>query len=776
MLANEELAYQNEEKDKRANELAIANKEKDKRANELAIANKEKDKRADELVLANEELAYQNEEKDKRADELAIANKEKDKRADELAIANEEKDKRANELVLANKELAYQNQEKDKRANELVLANKEKEKRADEFAITNKEKDTQADELVRANKELAYQKELDWYRSQIERVSEDWTLFIDTANAPIFGINAYGKINEWNQQSEYITGFTKHEVIGQDLVADFIADDYKVSVAEVLAKALKGEETVNYEFPLFTRTGDRVDVLLNSTTRRDASGTIVGVVGVGQDITELNKVRVEQASIAKELIQLIDTANAPIFGIDAYGRVNEWNQQSEQITGFTKQEVMGTNLVTELISAGYRKSVDEVLQKALNGIETSNYEFPMYTKQEQKLVMVLLNATTRRNANGEVIGVVGVGQDITELDSYRSEMEKKVKERTRLLDAIFTMSPDGFVLIDSESTIAYTNPAFLEMTGLTDAMLVGRGTDIFDEIMTSLLDRDLESDPYFTDGHKNGDYTINLRRPNSRTLSCSHRTMYSLTGSRDGQAIYFRDITSETEVDKMKSNFLSTAAHELRTPLASIYGFSELLLNRVYDQAESMEMIETIHRQSLRLKQLLDELLDLSRIESRAGKDFYMMKDTIEKVVKDSCVDAEGAYKGRKVDHESSNHWPQLSFDSEKMHQVFINLLSNGFKYSTQNDKVILRTKTRYLAGEHQFGICIIDNGIGMAPQQLARLGERFYRADQSGAVRGTGLGVTLVKEIVEIHGGTVDFVTSKGNGMEVTVWLPIVN
>jgi signal transduction histidine kinase len=226
----------------------------------------------------------------------------------------------------------------------------------------------------------------------------------------------------------------------------------------------------------------------------------------------------------------------------------------------------------------------------------------------------------------------------------------------------------------------------------------------------------------------------------------------------------------------MKSDFLSTAAHELRTPLASIYGFSELLLNRTYEQEASVEMIEIIHRQSLRLKQLLDELLDLSRIESRAGKDFYMVKNTIEKVVKDSCIDAEGAYKGRKVEDESSNYWPQLSFDGEKMHQVFINLLSNGFKYSTKSDRVILRTKTRYAEGEHQFGICIIDNGIGMAPQQLARLGERFYRADESDAVRGTGLGVTLVKEIVEIHGGAVDFVTSKGNGMEVTVWLPIVN
>lgn len=122
-----------------------------------------------------------------------------------------------------------------------------------------------------------------------ERIANDLTQLIDTANAPIFGIDAEGRVNEWNQTAERITGFTKDEVMGEDLVGRYITDDYKESVKEVLDKALAGEQTANYEFPLFTKSGDRVDVLLNSTTRRDATGKIVGVVGVGQDITETKK-------------------------------------------------------------------------------------------------------------------------------------------------------------------------------------------------------------------------------------------------------------------------------------------------------------------------------------------------------------------------------------------------------------------------------------------------------------------------------------------------------
>jgi signal transduction histidine kinase len=157
LIANEKLAFQNEENEKRAAELIIAdaklayqNEERKKRAAELIIANEElafqnaeKEKRAAELIIANHELLFQNEEKEKRAVELIIANKE-------LAFQNEEKEKRAAELIIANKELLFQNEEKEKRAVELIIANKE-------LAFQNEEKEKRAAELIIANKELAFQ-------------------------------------------------------------------------------------------------------------------------------------------------------------------------------------------------------------------------------------------------------------------------------------------------------------------------------------------------------------------------------------------------------------------------------------------------------------------------------------------------------------------------------------------------------------------------------------------------------------------------------------------
>ena len=110
---------------------------------------------------------------------------------------------------------------------------------------------------------------------------------------------------------------------GRYLVRDFIIDEYKIAVNAVLSKALQGMETDNFEFPFITKSGQRVEVLLNATTRRDATNKVVGVVGVGQDITELKRGKAELQRVANDLRLLIDTANAPIFGIDADGNVNE---------------------------------------------------------------------------------------------------------------------------------------------------------------------------------------------------------------------------------------------------------------------------------------------------------------------------------------------------------------------------------------------------------------------------------------------------------------------
>lgn len=146
---------------------------------------------------------------------------------------------------------------------------------------------------------------------------------------------------------------------------------------------------------------------------RDAEGRPKEIVGSCIDIDDRRRAENAAQAAANDLRRLIETANAPIFGKDVRGKVNEWNRSAERLTGFSKEDVFDRDLV-DFVSPGYKLAVKEVLDRALRGVETENFEFPLETKDGRR-VTVLLNAGTRRGAEGEITGMVGVGQDITQL-------------------------------------------------------------------------------------------------------------------------------------------------------------------------------------------------------------------------------------------------------------------------------------------------------------------------------------------------------------------------
>ncbi|RMX66474.1 hypothetical protein DD238_002373 [Peronospora effusa] len=253
-----------------------------------------------------------------------------------------------------------------------------------------------------------------------ERIAQEqeYIRLIDTANAPIFGVDSEGRVNIWNKKAAEIMQYTTDAVMGEKLVEKFITKDYQEAVSNVLSEALNGVETANFEFPLITKTGRRVEILLNATPRYNEHGVVIGMVGIGQDITE----RIAQE---QEYTRLIDTANAPIFGVDINGRVNIWNRKAAETTQYMNAEVLGKDLVAEFISEEYRDPVRCVLKKAFQGVETANFEFPLITKAGRR-VEILLNATPRYNERGEVMGMVGIGQDITERIAQEQEYSRLI--------------------------------------------------------------------------------------------------------------------------------------------------------------------------------------------------------------------------------------------------------------------------------------------------------------------------------------------------------------
>jgi PAS domain S-box-containing protein len=206
--------------------------------------------------------------------------------------------------------------------------------------------------------------------------------------------------------------------------SDFLDQLKRLESLAISSGHVQGEEMLTT-----LASGEQLTTLVQKFPIFNAEGDVVRVGAVNTDISELHNARIEQQNIANELAQLIDSANAPIFGIDANGKINEWNRQTEIITGFEKDEVIGKDLVAQFITDDYRVSVTEVLDRALQGEESANYEFPLFTKSGDR-VDVLLNSATRRNASGDIVGVVGVGQDITDLKATQAQVIQTSKLAT----------------------------------------------------------------------------------------------------------------------------------------------------------------------------------------------------------------------------------------------------------------------------------------------------------------------------------------------------------
>jgi signal transduction histidine kinase len=233
-----------------------------------------------------------------------------------------------------------------------------------------------------------------------------------------------------------------------------------------------------------------------------------------------------------------------------------------------------------------------------------------------------------------------------------------------------------------------------------------------------------------------------------------------------------RDVTRETEIDRMKSEFLEMAAHELRTPLTSVLGYTEVLLTQRFDAPEHREVLDIVHQQAKHVTSIVNELLDLVRIDSRRGQDFVVQPLPLQSLVDEAIRNYKPApgRQGPVCAESEQTLW--VKADQRKLAQVLCNLISNAYKYSPDGGEVCISYRLDMIDGLAWCGVEVRDQGLGMTPAQLSRCFERFYRADTSGKIPGTGLGLCIVKEIMELHGGRIDIQSKPGEGTTVTVWL----
>jgi PAS domain S-box-containing protein len=360
----------------------------------------------------------------------------------------------------------------------------------------------------------------------------------------------------------------------------------------------------------------------------------------------------------------------------------------------------------------------------------------------------------------------------------RKLAQVQIQERTAQLNAVFDISPDGFVSFDQNRCVTFVNPAFSQMTGLDSTALQGMAEDEFSDWLAGLCEpapgfiglKALRSQEHEKPGRSLE--TIELQGGGQRILQVQLRLSASSTVS---QILSVRDITHETEVEALKSEFLATAAHELRTPMASIYGFAEVLLTQQADAVLQKEFLGIILKQSRLMVDILNELLDLARIEARRGKDFKFTELNLQYLLTD-LITSFPCPEGRvRPELDAPKQPVTLRADAGKLRQALLNVLSNAYKYSPDGGAVHILVELKQQSDRSQrVAIHISDHGMGMTADQAARVFTRFYRADTSGRVPGTGLGMSITKEIVEHHRGSISIISAPGEGTQVTLILAV--
>ncbi len=474
----------------------------------------------------------------------------------------------------------------------------------------------------------------------------------------------------------------------------------------------------------------------------------------------------------------------------------DWNPQSGEVyfserwktmLGYRSDEIGSS--VDEWVSRVHPDDLEFTMsevQRHLRG-ETDYYqnEHRMRCKNGE-YKWILDRGRALIDEQGQAVRMLGSHSDITE----RRALAARERESAEQLGAIFELSPDGFVSFDGLGRVKYLSPAFTRLTGLARAELVGLDESDFSGRLAQLCvpeacfpgvaalrSREKTALGQASSGASGQQLKIEMADASKRVLEVSLREKNTESVKT---ILYLRDITHETEVDRLKSEFLSTAAHELRTPMTSIYGFTELLLTQEFEEADWREYLRIIFRHTELMVSIINELLDLARIEARHGKDFQIVSVDVLELLQEIVAgfktpDGRAVPPVPRVEQSA-----RVMADRKKLIQAVLNVFSNAYKYSPDGGTVELDI-VRVAAGADSplesgaaaLGIRVADHGMGMTAEQLARVFERFYRADTSGKIPGTGLGMSIVQEIVALHGGKVSVASTAGLGTTVTIWLP---
>ncbi|MGM3308327.1 PAS domain S-box protein [Anabaena sp. WFMT] len=507
-------------------------------------------------------------------------------------------------------------------------------------------------------------------------------------------------------------------------------------------------------------------------------GNIREWIGTCTDIHDRKLAEAEN----QRLLDMLNHSSDAVIVRDFADNITHWSQGAERLYGWSSKEVKNQITSHNLLQTIFPKSLDEIHAECWQqGIWEGELQ---HTTRDGVPIIVQSRWTVQRDLSGQPCATLEINTDITArkqaeiaIRQLNQELEARVIERTAALqntlaeaqglNAILDNLADGLLVVDTTGLITHFNPAFLAMYGLPATAINGHYQELPISGLAELVER--------TQAYPGEVFAAEVALDRERIGQAVATAVFKRTVANEptvcfGSALLIRDVTAEKEIDKMKTDFISTVSHELRTPLTSVLGFASIIKEKLETNVfpmlstEDRKLQKTIKRvsdnlniivsEAERLTSLINDVLDIAKME--AGKVEWQMQPLDPSELLDwATKSTAGLFEtnGLKLVSEIEPGLPQIIGDRNRLLQVLINLISNAVKF-TASGAVTCRVK------QEPEGVCIsiIDTGVGITPEDQPKVFEKFRQVGDTltDKPKGTGLGLPICKQIIDHHGGRI--------------------
>jgi PAS domain S-box-containing protein len=620
---------------------------------------------------------------------------------------------------------------------------------------------------------------------------------VDLANEGIWVLDDGARTTFVNERMASMLGYAYEEMVGKPVDAFLFEEDVADHRARFERRRLGVAE--QYERRYRHKDGRTIWTLATASPLFEPDGRFLGSFGMYTDNTQRKGAEQALRDSERRLTDILNLLPDATFAVDARGAIVLWNQAAERLTGASAQSLLGkADREHGLALLGARRPmlVDVVLEpeelsrvaytsvhrEADGAIAGEGY---VLTKGGQAYVSAI--AAPLRDSAGKMVGAIESIRDISE----RKKMEEALQDSQRTLVAVIDSAPIPQFVIDRRHRVTSWNRALEELSHILADQVIGtdRHWAAFHPAkrptLADLLVDEPESPPIaqwyegmLTSSDPGDTYTAAGYFPavsGGRWLQCTAKTIRDARGNVIGAAETIQDITERRQaeeererhlaseraarreaerVGRMKDEFLATLSHEIRTPLNAILGWSQMLRAREGAAEGARRGLETIERNARAQAKLIDDMLDTSRIISGQLRLDVRPVD-LQALIRTVADSLRPAAQAKSIRLEwSADSAPALRGDPARLQQVMWNLLSNAIKFTPRGGHVRIQARR---AGA-QVEMEVTDTGIGIRPEFMAHMFERFRQADASTTRRygGLGLGLAIVRHLVELHGGTV--------------------